>query len=94
MNAKLPAVLSVIEKINEPRYPSFKGIMAAKKKTITTMSLADAGVPAESVGLSAAWSTVKDALPRPPRTAGIKVTDESSDGGSKLVDFLVEKRLA
>jgi len=94
MNAKLPAVLSVIEKINEPRYPSFKGIMAAKKKTITTMSLADVGIPATSVGLSAAWSTVKDALPRPPRTAGIKVTDESSDGGTKLVDFLVEKRLA
>jgi electron transfer flavoprotein beta subunit len=67
--------------------------MAAKKKTITTMSLADAGVAASSVGLSAAWSTVKDALPRPPRTAGVKVTDEGN-GGSKLVDFLVEKRLA
>jgi electron transfer flavoprotein beta subunit len=93
MNAKLPAVLSVIEKINEPRYPSFKGIMAAKKKTITTMSLADAGVPTASVGLSAAWSTVKDALPRPARTAGIKVTDDGH-GGEKLVDFLVEKRLA
>jgi electron transfer flavoprotein beta subunit len=67
--------------------------MAAKKKTITTMSLADAGVPTASVGLSAAWSTVKDALPRPARTAGIKVTDDGH-GGEKLVDFLVEKRLA
>jgi electron transfer flavoprotein beta subunit len=93
MNAKMPAVLSVIEKINEPRYPSFKGIMAAKKKTITTMSLADAAVAASSVGLSAAWSTVKDALPRPARSAGVKVTDEGN-GGEKLVDFLVEKRLA
>ena len=93
MNAKFPVVLSVIEKINEPRYPSFKGIMAAKKKVITTMSLADAGVAASDVGSSAAWSTVKDALPRPARTAGIKVTDEG-EGGAKLVDFLVEKRLA
>jgi electron transfer flavoprotein beta subunit len=67
--------------------------MAAKKKVITTMSLADAGVAASDVGSSAAWSTVKDALPRPARTAGIKVTDEG-EGGAKLVDFLVEKRLA
>jgi electron transfer flavoprotein beta subunit len=93
MSAKFPAVLSVVEKINEPRYPSFKGIMAAKKKTITTMSLADTGLAASNVGSSAAWSTVKDALPRPPRGAGIKLTDEGS-GGEKLVEFLVEKRLA
>jgi len=78
---------------NEPRYPSFKGIMAAKKKTITTRSLADTGLAASNVGSSAAWSTVKDALPRPPRGAGIKLPDEGS-GGEKLVEFLVEKRLA
>jgi electron transfer flavoprotein beta subunit len=93
MNAKFPVVLSVIEKINEPRYPSFKGIMAAKKKSITTMTLAETGVTASSVGSSAAWSTVKDALPRPARTGGVKVTDEG-EGGNKLADFLVEKRLA
>lgn len=93
MNAKFPAVLSVVEKINEPRYPSFKGIMAAKKKVITTMSLSDTGLAATSVGASAAWSAVKDALPRPARGAGVKLTDEGS-GGEKLVDFLVEKRLA
>jgi electron transfer flavoprotein beta subunit len=45
------------------------------------------------VGSSAAWSTVKDALPRPARTGGVKVTDEG-EGGNKLADFLVEKRLA
>jgi electron transfer flavoprotein beta subunit len=93
IGASFPAVLSVVEKINEPRYPSFKGIMAAKKKTITTMSLADTGLAATAVGASAAWSTVKDALPRPARGAGVKLTDEGS-GGEKLFDFLVEKRLA
>jgi electron transfer flavoprotein beta subunit len=93
MNAAFPAVLSVIEKINEPRYPSFKGIMAAKKKTIATMNLAQTNVAPSAVGASAAWSTVKDALPRPPRGAGVKLTDEGS-GGEKLVEFLVEKRLA
>ena len=93
MSAKFPAVLSVVEKINEPRYPSFKGIMAAKKKPITNMSLADTGVGASDVGAAAAWSNVKDALPRPPRGAGVKLTDEGN-GGEKLVEFLVEKRLA
>ena len=87
MSAPLPAVVSVVEKINEPRYPSFKGIMAAKKKTIASKSLADVGVAAPS-----AWSAVKDSALRPPRGAGIKVTDEG-DGGTKLAAYLKEKRI-
>lgn len=92
MEAKFPVVVSVVEKINEPRYPSFKGIMAAKKKVITTKSLADIGLGSDLVGAKAAWSTVKDALLRPARSAGIKFED-GGDGGSKLVDFLAEKRV-
>jgi electron transfer flavoprotein beta subunit len=92
MSAALPAVVSVVEKINEPRYPSFKGIMAAKKKTIATMALADTGLSADAVGAKAAWSSVKDALPRPPRGAGVKVED-SGNGGGALVDYLAEKRV-
>jgi electron transfer flavoprotein beta subunit len=92
MVAKFPAVISVIEKINEPRYPSFKGIMAAKKKVIETKSIGDLGLSADAVGAKAAWSTVKDALLRPARTAGVKVED-GGDGGTKLVDFLAEKRV-
>lgn len=92
MSAALPAVISVIEKINEPRYPSFKGIMAAKKKQIETMSLGDLGVDASAVGLSAAWSSVKSFDVRPPRSGGIKVED-GGDGGTKLVDFLAERKL-
>jgi len=86
MNAKVPAVISVVEKINEPRYPSFKGIMAAKKKTIDSRDLAAVGVSAES-----AWSLVADSAPRPPRAAGVKVTDEGN-GGNDLVKFLAEKK--
>jgi electron transfer flavoprotein beta subunit len=92
MEATFPAVVSVIEKINEPRYPSFKGIMAAKKKTIAVKSLADIGLAADQVGSKAAWSNVKDAVLRPARSAGIKVED-GGDGGTKLVDFLAEKRV-
>lgn len=87
MSATFPVVVSVVEKINEPRYPSFKGIMAAKKKTIDVRNLASVGISVEK-----AWSEVKDATPRPARAAGIKITD-SGDGGKQLVDFLAEKKL-
>jgi electron transfer flavoprotein beta subunit len=87
ISAKFPAVISVVEKINEPRYPSFKGIMAAKKKTIESKDLSAIGVAVQG-----AWSQVNDATPRPPRAAGIKVTDEGN-GGESLVNFLAEKKL-
>ena len=51
-----PAVVGVVEKINEPRYPSFKGIMAAKKKPVARMSLAEAGIDPARVGLANAAS--------------------------------------
>jgi len=92
MSAAFPVIVSVIEKINEPRYPSFKGIMAAKKKVIETKTLADVGVSSAEVGSSGAWSSVVDASARPPRDKGIKVED-SGDGGTKLADYLAEKRL-
>jgi electron transfer flavoprotein beta subunit len=92
MSAAFPCVVSVIEKINEPRYPSFKGIMAAKKKVIETKSLADLGLSSSEVGSSGAWSSVLDAQPRPARDKGIKVED-AGDGGTKLADYLAEKRL-
>ena len=88
ISSSFPAVISVVEKINEPRYPSFKGIMAAKKKSIESKDLAAIGVSAES-----GWSEVKDATPRPPRAAGIKVTDENGSGAEALVNFLAEKKL-
>jgi electron transfer flavoprotein beta subunit len=87
ISASFPAVVSVVEKINEPRYPSFKGIMAAKKKTIEQRDLAAVGITAQN-----SWSRVENATPRPPRAAGIKVTDEGN-GGEALVNFLAEKKL-
>lgn len=92
VEATLPAVISVTDQINDPRYPSFKGIMAAKKKPVTTWSLADLGIPADEVGLAAAWTAVQDITPRPPRQAGQQVTDEG-DGGTKLVEFLAGAKL-
>jgi electron transfer flavoprotein beta subunit len=87
VQAALPALVSVVEKINEPRYPSFKGIMAAKKKPLETLSLSDLAVDTGTVGLTGSWSAVQDFATRPPRAAGTVVTDEG-DGGVKLADFL------
>ena len=88
----LPVVLSVTDQSGEARYPSFKGIMAAKKKPLETWSLADLGVDAELVGLTAASSVVETTEARPPRTAGEVVTDEDGSGATALVEFLASKK--
>ena len=91
VEASLPAVLSVVEKINEPRYPSFKGIMAAKKKPVETLSLADAGIDPARVGLAASATEVVSWAKRPPRQAGTIVKDEG-DGGVKAAEFLAAQK--
>ncbi len=92
VEASLPAVLSVNEKINEPRFPSFKGIMAAKKKEVTTLTLAEIGVEADEVGVANAGSKVLTSTPKPPKTAGEKVTDEG-EGGKKIAEYLVAQKI-
>jgi electron transfer flavoprotein beta subunit len=91
VSASLPAVVSVVEKINEPRYPTFKGIMAAKKKPVQVLTLADLPVDASAVGLANAATWVEDFAARPPRAAGVIVKDEG-DGGSKAAGFLAERK--
>ena len=88
----MPLVLSVTDQSGEARYPSFKGIMAAKKKPLETWSLADLGVDAGQLGLSASWSQVQDTAARPPRTAGEIVKDEDGSGATALADFLASKK--
>ncbi|OLT48543.1 electron transfer flavoprotein subunit beta [Saccharomonospora sp. CUA-673] len=92
LEASLPAVVSVTEKINEPRYPSFKGIMAAKKKPVETLTVGDLGVDTADLGLSGAASTVLEAAPKPPRAAGERVEDDG-DGGTKVAEYLVGQKL-
>ena len=91
VTGSLPAVVSVVEKINEPRYPSFKGIMAAKKKPVQTLTLAELGVAADAAGLAGSATTVADFAARPPRAAGVVVKDEG-DGGAKVATFLAERK--
>ena len=91
IEAALPAVVSVTDQINEPRYPSFKGIMAAKKKPVSTWGLADLGVEPGQVGLEAAWSRVESVEARPPRSKGEIVPDEG-EGGKALAQFLASRK--
>jgi electron transfer flavoprotein beta subunit len=91
VTAALPALVSVTDQINEPRYPSFKGIMAAKKKPVQTWGLADLGVDPAQVGLAASWTTVEQVTARPPREHGQVVKDEG-DGGRKLAEFLTARK--
>jgi electron transfer flavoprotein beta subunit len=86
-----PAVVSVWDTINEPRYPSFKGIMEAKKKPVQTFSVADLGISAEEVGFAGASTAVVEHSKRPPRQGGTRVTDEG-EGGIKLVEFLASEK--
>jgi electron transfer flavoprotein beta subunit len=88
----MPLVLSVTDQSGEARYPSFKGIMAAKKKPLDVWSLGDLGVDADQVGLSVAWSEVEDTTARPPRTAGEIVKDEDGSGAKALTEFLAAKK--
>lgn len=84
----LPALVSVTDRIGEARYPSFKGIMAAKKKPVEVWALADLEVSADQVGLTAAWTRVESFAARPPREKGQLVSDDGT-GGHQLAEYLV-----
>jgi electron transfer flavoprotein beta subunit len=92
VQGSIPAIVSVVEKINDPRYPSFKGIMAAKGKPIDVKSLGDLGLDAGEVGLASAWSQVSSFENAPPRAAGQTVKDEGN-GAVAIADYLASKKL-
>ncbi|MFG2193936.1 electron transfer flavoprotein subunit beta/FixA family protein [Streptomyces sp. NPDC048639] len=91
LEASLPAVVSVTDLSGEARYPSFKGIMAAKKKPVESLDLSDLGLEADELGLQGAWTKVDDATQRPARTAGTIVKDEG-EGGKQLAEFLAGQK--
>lgn len=91
LEASLPAVVSVTDQSGEARYPSFKGIMAAKKKPVESLELDDLDIEADEVGLEGAWTKVEDATERPARTAGTIVKDEG-EGAKQLAEFLAGQK--
>ncbi|GGO96320.1 electron transfer flavoprotein subunit beta/FixA family protein [Wenjunlia tyrosinilytica] len=91
LEASLPAVVSVTDQSGEARYPSFKGIMAAKKKPVEALELSDLGVDASAVGLEGSWTAVDGVTERPARTAGTIVKDEG-EGGKQLAEYLAGQK--
>ena len=88
----LPAVVAVSDAINEPRYPSLKGIMGAKKKPFETLSLADAGVDVGTAGEAGSKTEVL-ALGAPPARGNARKIEGDANAAQAIVDFLAEKRL-
>ncbi|MFJ6410604.1 electron transfer flavoprotein subunit beta/FixA family protein [Streptomyces hydrogenans] len=91
LEASLPAVVSVTDQSGEARYPSFKGIMAAKKKPVEELELDDLDIDADEVGLAGSWTAVNSADERPARTAGTIVKDEG-EGGKQLAEYLASQK--
>ena len=92
LEAPLPAVVSVTDQANEPRYPSFPGIMAARKVPVTAWSLADLGIDPAEVGDPGARTRVLAATPRPPRENRVLIADEG-DAGIRLATYLADNHL-
>lgn len=92
VSAALPALVSVTEQIAEARYPNFKGLMAAKKKPVETLSLDELGIAAEDAGGANSWSVVETVTPRPPREGGSLITDDGT-AGTQIADYLASAKL-
>ena len=92
IRAPLPAVVAVADSINEPRYPSLKGIMGAKKKQQDVLSLADLEIEADRAGTAGSRTEVL-ALSDPPSRGETRKLEDDGTGAEKIVEFLAEKRL-
>jgi len=92
IEAPLPAVVAVSDAINEPRYPSLKGIMGAKKKPFDVLSLADLGIDAAEAGEAGSKTEVL-ALSDPPSRGDARKIEADGNAAEAIVDFLAEKRL-
>jgi electron transfer flavoprotein beta subunit len=93
LEAPMPALIVGTQLLGEPRYPSLKGIMAARSKEVVTKSLADLGLEGEAVGGAAAATTVTGKRTPPPRAATRVVRGTTAEGAKEIVDLLAARRL-
>jgi electron transfer flavoprotein beta subunit len=88
----LPALVTVTAGVVEPRYPSFKGIMAAKSRPVDQLTVADLGIPADQVGQAGARQEIVSVTPSESRQAGEIVVDDG-DGHTRIVAFLEQLKV-
>jgi electron transfer flavoprotein beta subunit len=93
LEAPLPALVAVSDAINEPRYPSLKGIMGAKKKPQETVSLSDLGIDAGEAGEQGSRTTVEALGEPPPRAEAKRIEDEGGGSAEQIVAYLQEQKL-
>jgi len=92
ISAPLPAVVAVSDAINEPRYPSLKGIMGAKSKPQDVVALGDLGVDSAEVGEAGSRTTVRSVAPPPGKSDQVRIDDDGS-AAEKIVEYLAARRL-
>jgi electron transfer flavoprotein beta subunit len=92
LQARLPAVVGVIDVINQPRYPSLRGIMAAKRKPVETWTVAELGLDPATVGLPGARTRVVNVEKPPARTAG-EMYEDKGDAAQRIVAFLIARKV-
>lgn len=92
VRAQLPAIVSVTEKIADPRFPKLKGVLFARRKPLTTLSVTDLGLPDSETGGDNSWTQVRDVVRQPARTRGKVITDDGT-AGAQLADFLAAANL-
>ena len=93
LEAPMPALIVATQALGEPRYPSLKGIMSARSKTIETKALADIALDDPAVGGAAATSVVLGSEAPPPRAATRVIREPAAEAARQVVDFLAERRI-
>ncbi len=93
LEAPLPCIVAVSDAINEPRYPSLKGIMGAKRKPQDVVSLADLGLVADEAGEAGSRTEVYAVGEPPPRGETMRIEDDGGDAAAKVLEFLLERKL-
>ena len=92
LQTQLPAIVGVIDVINQPRYPSLKGIMAAKRKPMETWTVSDLGLDAGTIGLQGAMTQVVNVDRPQARTAG-EIYEDKGDAAMRIVEFLIARKV-